>query len=78
MPGIESGLKATFMDGVPEPKFAHLGPRGSYDTEPEELAGRNQAADEKLRAETDAKRNDAAGRIPTGLSMRELIVDFTD
>jgi len=34
--GIEHGLSATFMEGTPEPKFLHLGPRHTPEYNDEE------------------------------------------
>jgi hypothetical protein len=68
--GIEHGFRSTFWSGTPEPAFLHLGPRGTYDTEPETLAEQNLAADEK-------RRQEAAEQVSEVLPTQDL-VDFAD
>jgi hypothetical protein len=67
--GIEHGLQPTFWSGTTQPQFLHLGPRGTYDTEPEELAEQNLAADER--------RREAAENVMEVLPIDE-IVEYTD
>jgi hypothetical protein len=69
--GIQHSLEATFWDGEPEPQFTHLGAPGTYDTEPDDLAARNQEADKR-------QRQTAVGKQLRNLPMRDLIIDFED